>query len=104
MPEKKKENTKKKKKQSKPYITKTIPFSRVDVRIIDHLVNQGVFTSFSDCVRTAVREWIYGRIMETSIKDELLSLRGDMIFDRDTIKTMLSDHIARVLKTRNKKD
>ncbi|MFX1520322.1 MAG: hypothetical protein ACFFCD_10420 [Promethearchaeota archaeon] len=102
MSEKKKEVTKK--KQDKPYITKTIPFSRVDVRIIQHLVNQGVFTSFSDCVRTAVREWIYGRMMETSIKDELLSLRGDMIFDRDTIKTMLSDHIAKVLKTRKEKD
>jgi Arc/MetJ-type ribon-helix-helix transcriptional regulator len=104
MPEKKKENTKKK-KQSKPYIPKTIPFSRVDVRIIDHLVNQGVFTSFSDCVRTAVREWIYGRMsIETNIKNELLELRGDMIFDREEIQKMLSEHVARVLKTRKEKD
>jgi len=95
-----------KEKITKPYIAKTIPFSRVDVRIIEHLVNQGVFTSFSDCVRTAVREWIYGRIasLETSIKDELLGLQGEMIFDRETIKTMLSDHLNRIGKLRKKKE
>ena len=92
----------KKEKNRKPYVPKTIPFSRVDVRIIEHLVNQGVFTSFSDCVRTAVREWIYARV-ETNIKDELLGLQGDMIFDREAIKMMLSDHLNRIEKLRKKK-
>lgn len=92
-----------KKDKIKPYVPKTIPFSRVDVRIIEHLVNQGVFTSFSDCVRTAVREWIYARV-ETNIKDELLGLQGDMIFDREAIKMMLSDHLARMDKLRKRKE
>ena len=90
-------------KSIKPYVTKTIPFSRVDVRIIEHLVNQGVFTSFSDCVRTAVRDWIYARV-ETNIKDELLGLQGDMIFDREAIKMMLSDHLTRMDKLRKRKE
>ncbi|MFX1466191.1 MAG: hypothetical protein ACFFA5_06950 [Promethearchaeota archaeon] len=92
-----------KKDKIKPYVPKTIPFSRVDVRIIEHLVNQGVFTSFSDCVRTAVREWIYARV-ETNIKDELLGLQGDMIFDREAIKMMLSDHLTRMDKLRKRKE
>lgn len=101
MPRTKKDT--KNEKSIKPYVTKTIPFSRVDVRIIEHLVNQGVFTSFSDCVRTAVRDWIYARV-ETNIKDELLGLQGDMIFDREAIKMMLSDHLTRVDKLRKRKE
>lgn len=93
----------KKDKNRKPYVPKTIPFSRVDVRIIEHLVNQGVFTSFSDCVRTAVREWIYSRV-ETNIKDELLGLQGDMIFDREAIKMMLSDHLIRIDERKKRKE
>ncbi len=101
MPRTKKDT--KNEKNIKPYVTKTIPFSRVDVRIIEHLVNQGVFTSFSDCVRTAVRDWIYARV-ETNIKDELLGLQGDMIFDREAIKMMLSDHLTRMDKLRKRKE
>jgi len=93
----------KKDKSIKPYVPKTIPFSRVDVRIIEHLVNAGVFTSFSDCVRTAVREWIYARV-ETNIKDELLGLQGELIFDREAIKMMLSDHLTRMDKLRKRKE
>jgi Arc/MetJ-type ribon-helix-helix transcriptional regulator len=93
----------KKEKSKKPYVPKTIPFSRVDVQIIEHLVNQGVFTSFSDFVRTAVREWLYARV-ETNIKEELVGLQGDMIFDREAIKIMLSNHLTRIDKVRKKKD
>ena len=90
-------------KKIKPYVPKTIPFSRVDVLLINELVNAGVFTSFSDCVRTAVREWIYARV-ETNIKDELLGLQGELIFDREAIKMMLSDHLTRMDKLRKRKE
>lgn len=92
----------KEKKKVKPYTRKTIPFSRLDVQLINHLVNQGVFTSFSDCVRTAVREWVYSH-MGTNIKDELNDLQGEMIFDKDLIKVMLSKHIDRIDTLRKKK-